>query len=118
MTHDVQKRDAQLFIIGNGGSAAMASHMVTDALVIARLRANALNDPTALTATANDFSFEQTFSMQLDCLARAGDLVVAVSQSGNSPNIVRAVEASRSRELGTVTLSAMRADNRCRRRAI
>ncbi len=114
MTHDLQQRDAQLFIIGNGGSAAMASHMVTDALVIARLRANALNDPTALTATANDFSFEQTFSTQLDRLARAGDLVVAVSQSGNSPNIVRAVEASRPRRIGTVTLSAMQADNRCR----
>ena len=114
MTHDVRQRDAQLFIIGNGGSAAMASHMVTDALVIGRLRAHALNDPTTLTATANDFSFEQTFSTQLERLARAGDLVVAVSQSGNSPNIVRAVEASRSRHLGTVTLSALRADNRCR----
>ena len=114
MTHDVQQRDAQLFIIGNGGSAAMASHMVTDALVIARLRANALNDVTALTAAANDFSFEQTFSLQLDRLARAGDLVVAVSQSGNSPNIVRAIETSRPRQIGTVTLSAMQADNRCR----
>jgi D-sedoheptulose 7-phosphate isomerase len=114
MTHDVQQRDAQLFIIGNGGSAAMASHMVTDALVIARMRALALNDPTTLTAAANDFSFDQTFTTQLERLGRAGDLVVAVSQSGNSPNIVRAVEASRERGLGTITLSAMRPDNRCR----
>jgi D-sedoheptulose 7-phosphate isomerase len=114
MTHDLQERDAQLFMIGNGGSAAMASHMVTDALVIGRLRANALNDPTTLTAAANDFSFEQAFTTQLERLARAGDLVVAVSQSGNSPNIVRAVEASRARHVSTITLSAMRADNRCR----
>jgi len=114
MTHDVQERDAQLFIVGNGGSSAMASHMVTDAVVIARLRANALNDPTMLTATGNDFSFDETFATQLERLARAGDLVVAVSQSGNSPNIVRAVDVSRARGVTTVTLSAMGADNRCR----
>ena len=114
MTHAVRQRDAQLFIFGNGGSAAMASHMVTDAIALAQLRANALNDPTMLTAAANDLSFEQTFALQLKHLARAGDLVVAISQSGNSMNIVRAVEASRSRRIAAVTLSAMRADNRCR----
>jgi D-sedoheptulose 7-phosphate isomerase len=52
MTHTMRQRDGQLFIIGNGGSAAMASHMVTDAIAIAHLRANALNDPTMLTAAA------------------------------------------------------------------
>src|SRR5687768_2362742 len=68
MTDDVRERDAQLFIIGNGGSAAMASHMVTDAMVIGKLRANALNDPTTLTATANDLAFDQTFALQLERL--------------------------------------------------
>jgi D-sedoheptulose 7-phosphate isomerase len=114
MTHAVHERDGQLFIIGNGGSAAMASHMVTDALAIGHLRANALNDPTMLTAAANDLSFDQTFALQLECLARPGDLLIAISQSGNSSNIVRAVETGRTRTLGTVTLSAMRTDNRCR----
>jgi D-sedoheptulose 7-phosphate isomerase len=114
MTHAVQQRDGQLFIVGNGGSAAMASHMVTDAIAIGHLRANALNDATMLTATANDLSFDQTFALQLECLARAGDLVIAVSQSGNSSNIVRAVETCRPRQIRTVTLSAMRPDNRCR----
>jgi D-sedoheptulose 7-phosphate isomerase len=114
MTHALQQRDGQLFMVGNGGSAAMASHMVTDAIAIGRLRANALNDPTMLTAAANDLSFDQTFALQLERLARADDLVVAVSQSGNSPNIVRAVESCRRRQIPTVTLSAMRLDNRCR----
>ena len=114
MTHALQQRDGQLFMVGNGGSAAMASHMVTDAIAIGRLRANALNDPTMLTAAANDLSFDQTFALQLERLARADDLVVAVSQSGNSPNIVRAVESCRRRQIPTVTLSAMRPDNRCR----
>ena len=114
MTHAIQERDGQLFIIGNGGSAGMASHMVTDALALANLRANALNDPTTLTAAANDRSFDQTFALQLERLARAGDLLIGISQSGNSSNIVRAVESSRSRSLRTITLSAMRTDNRCR----
>lgn len=114
MTHDMQQRDGQLFIVGNGGSAAMASHMATDAIALAHLRANALNDPTMITAAANDVSFEQTFALPLEHLARTGDLVIAVSQSGNSPNIVRAVEASRARGIPTVTISAMRPDNRCR----
>ena len=114
MTRSTHERDGQLFIIGNGGSAAMASHMVTDAIALAHLRANALNDPTMLTAAANDLSFEQTFALQLEHLARPGDLVIAISQSGNSGNIVRAVEASRPRDIRTITLSAMRTDNRCR----
>lgn len=114
MTHDVRQRDGQLFIVGNGGSAAMASHMVTDAIALAHLRANALNDPTMITAAGNDLSFEQTFALQLEHLARPGDLVIAISQSGNSPNIVRAVEASRGRGIPTVTLSARSPDNRCR----
>ena len=114
MTQAIHEQDGQLFIIGNGGSAGMASHMVTDALALGRLRAFALNDPTMLTATANDLSFDETFTLPLERLARAGDLLIAMSCSGNSSNIVRAVEASRSRLLRTVTLSALRADNRCR----
>jgi D-sedoheptulose 7-phosphate isomerase len=92
----------------------MASHMVTDALALAGLRAHALNDPTMLTATANDLSFDQSFVLPLERLARSGDLLIAVSQSGSSMNIVRAVEASRHRGLNIVTLSAMQATNRCR----
>lgn len=114
MTHAIHERDGQLFIIGNGGSAGMASHMVTDALANGHLRAIALNDPTLLTATANDLSFDESFALPLERLARAGDLLIAISGSGNSSNIVRAIEASRARDLRTITLSAMRADNRCR----
>ncbi len=114
MTHAMQQRDGQLFIVGNGGSAAMASHMVTDAIALAHLRANALNDPTMLTAAANDRSFEETFALQLEHMARPGDLVIAISQSGNSANIVRAVDASRAVGIPTVTLTARQPDNRCR----
>jgi D-sedoheptulose 7-phosphate isomerase len=114
MTRAVHSRDGHLFIIGNGGSAGMASHMAADACKNGQLRALALNDAALLTATANDMAYDQVFSLPLERLARAGDLVISISSSGNSPNIIRALETARSLGLGTVTLSGMRADNRSR----
>lgn len=114
MTRATQQRDAHLYIIGNGGSAGMASHMAADAAKNGRLRALAFTDPSLLTATANDLAYDQVFSLPLERLARAGDLLIAISSSGNSPNIVRALEVARGLGLGTVTLSGMRADNRAR----
>jgi len=116
MTHDTDARGGQLFMIGNGGSAGMASHMVTDALTNGRLRAIAMTDPTLLTATANDLSFDDVFAVQVERLGRAGDLLIALSCSGNSPNIVKAMDAARSHGLQTVTVTAMKADNTCRAR--
>ena len=114
MTRATQERDAHLYIIGNGGSAGMASHMAADATKNGRLRALAFNDPSLLTATGNDIAYDQVFSLPLERLARAGDLLIAISSSGNSPNIVRVLEVARTLEIGTVTLSAMSTDNRSR----
>jgi D-sedoheptulose 7-phosphate isomerase len=114
MTRATQQRDAHLYIIGNGGSAGMASHMAADAAKNGRLRALAFNDPSLLTAIGNDIAYDQVFSLPLERLARAGDLLIAISSSGNSPNIVRALEVARRLDVGTVTLSSMRADNRAR----
>jgi D-sedoheptulose 7-phosphate isomerase len=114
MTRATQQRDAHLYIIGNGGSAAMASHMAADAAKNGRLRALAFNDPSLLTATANDIAYDEVFSLPLERLGRAGDLLIAISSSGNSPNIVRALEVARGLDVGTVTLSGMQPDNRAR----
>jgi D-sedoheptulose 7-phosphate isomerase len=114
LTRAAQQRDGQLFIIGNGGSAGMASHMAADAAKNGRLRALAFNDAALLTATGNDTAYDQVFSLPLERFARAGDLLIAISSSGNSPNIVRALEVARGLGVGTVTLSAMQANNRAR----
>ena len=106
MTRATQQRDAHLYIIGNGGSASMASHMATDAAKNGRLR--------ALTATANDLAYDQVFSLPLERLARSGDMLIAISSSGNSPNIVRALEVARGLGVAAVTLTGMRADNKAR----
>jgi len=110
-THD---RDSTLYLIGNGGSAAMASHMAADACKNGFLRALALNDAALVTATSNDVSFDEAFALPLERLARPGDLLITISSSGNSPNILRALEVARATGIGTVTLSAKQPDNRSR----
>jgi D-sedoheptulose 7-phosphate isomerase len=95
------ERDAQVFLAGKGGSAATASHMANDftwGLVRGGrrpLRAIGLTDnvPT-ITAVANDSSYEHIFSTQLEALGRPGDLLVVVTGSGNSPNIVHVVDTA------------------------
>ncbi|MFQ3549987.1 MAG: SIS domain-containing protein [Armatimonadota bacterium] len=99
----------QVFLIGNGGSAAMASHFACDlqkGLKMAsgkRLRAIALTDSIPIiSAWANDTSYNNIFSEQLDSLADSGDLLIAISGSGNSPNIINAVE--KANEMGLITV--------------
>ena len=109
-----QARDgnAQIFVCGNGGSAATASHFVCDMLKGAsynrsgRFRIMALNDslPT-LTAYSNDVCYECAFVEQLKNFANPGDVVMAISGSGNSPNVLRALEYANSIECRTIALT-------------
>jgi D-sedoheptulose 7-phosphate isomerase len=111
ITRDGQARHQHLYFIGNGASAMMASHFAADACKNGALSAMAFNDAALLTATANDVAFEEVFALPLRRLARSGDLLIAISSSGSSPNILRAVDAARSMSMRVVTLTGMRADN-------
>lgn len=99
-----RESDRTVFIVGNGGSAATASHMATDlgarkADGLIGLRAVALTDNTAmLTATANDHGYPEVFVAQLEALYRLGDLLIVISASGNSPNILRAARWVKERQ--------------------
>jgi D-sedoheptulose 7-phosphate isomerase len=101
--------DSTIFIIGNGGSAATASHFANDLSLGPRklggqpYKAISLADNTALlTAAGNDLGYETVFLEQLRTLLEPDDVVIAISASGNSPNIIRAVEYAN--ELGAVTI--------------
>lgn len=108
---EVTENDRKIIVIGNGGSAALASHFVTDLLKSGSLRqsrisAFSLVDNSALlTATSNDFRFEDVFSWQISQIANSGDLLVAISSSGNSDNIIEALKLAKSLGLKTLTLS-------------
>jgi D-sedoheptulose 7-phosphate isomerase len=101
----------KLFVFGNGGSAADAQHFAAELVNRFRfdrpgLPAIALTtDTSILTSIANDSDFEQIFSRQLEALAAEGDIVVAISTSGNSANVLRGVEAARSRGAAIVGLT-------------
>lgn len=92
------RKDQQIFVFGNGGSAANASHFVTDLgkgssdKTSRRFRCMSINDNTAwITALGNDYSYDEIFTRQLMNFAKKGDIVFVMSVSGNSPNLVKAV---------------------------
>ncbi|HEX2924305.1 MAG TPA: SIS domain-containing protein [Chloroflexota bacterium] len=104
-----REQQTQVFLFGNGGSAATASHMACDLAKTSnveglnRIRAIALTDNAALmTAWANDVSYDEVFAEQLTNLVQPGDLVIAISGSGNSPNVLRAVAVAKGAGAKTV----------------
>lgn len=104
-----------VFFAGNGASASMASHFSADLGKNARVRTSVFTDPALMTAVANDLCYAEVFAEPLSWSLRPGDMLVLVSSSGNSPNVLRAAE--RARDLGgqVVTLSAMSPVNALRR---
>jgi len=105
------RRGGKLLFFGNGGSAADAQHLAAEFVnrflrERGALAAVALTtDSSALTSIGNDLGFDQVFARQVEALARPGDVVVAISTSGNSPNVLRGVEAAR--RLGCTTVGLM-----------
>ncbi len=101
----------KLLVCGNGGSAADAQHFSAELLgrferERAGLPAIALHaDTSTVTAVANDYGYEQVFARQVQAFGRPGDVLVAISTSGNSPGILRAVEAAQRVGLGVVALT-------------
>ena len=108
---DAYDNGAHVYVVGNGGSATNATHFACDlskATIVdgrARLRVTSLTDNIALlTAWANDTSYDRVFSEQLTNLLDPGDVVIAISASGNSPNVVSAVLAARLMRASTIAL--------------
>lgn len=103
--------DKQIFVFGNGGSAANASHFATDLgkgssdKLSKRFRVLSLNDNVSwLTALGNDYSYDDVFVRQLENYAQPGDIALTMSVSGNSPNVVKAIEWAAAHGLETIAL--------------
>src|SRR4030095_10012435 len=92
----------------------MASHFAADACKNGGLRTQAFNDGALLTCTGNDLAFDQVFALPLTRFARAGDMLITISSSGASPNILRALDRAREMQRQVVTVSGKRADNASR----
>ena len=108
----LQQQGKSLYFIGNGGSAGIAIHMTADFLKNGKLRTHSMHDAATLTCLGNDFGYEYVFSKQLEIVADVGDLLVAISSSGCSANILRAAEiAKEKKQCHLVTFTGFKPDN-------
>lgn len=108
---DIKKKEKMVYFIGNGGSAAIAEHMTADFMKNGGVRTFPMNSPATLTCLGNDFSYTDVFARQLGLMAKKDDLLVAISSSGNSKNIVSAIETMKYLGGGILTLTGFERNN-------
>jgi D-sedoheptulose 7-phosphate isomerase len=105
------RNGGKLLFFGNGGSAADAQHLATELTIRYKRNRSAIaaialtTDTSALTAAGNDLGFEQIFARQIEALGKPGDVAVAISTSGKSPNVIAALKQARAMRLVTIALS-------------
>ncbi len=107
-----KKQASQIFFIGNGGSSAIASHMTADFMKNGGMNTYSLYDNAVTTCMGNDWGYEYIFSKPLEFLLRPDDLLIAISSSGNSQNIINAIEVAKRKDASVITLTGFEADNR------
>jgi D-sedoheptulose 7-phosphate isomerase len=100
-----------MYFIGNGASAAIASHMAADFCKSVRRKALCFNDGALLTCLGNDLGYPDVFAFPTDLFGRKGDILFAISSSGTSPNILKAVEIATNKGLVIITLSGFSSGN-------
>lgn len=104
-------RNSGVWWVGNGGSSALCSHLSQDMLNKLKLRSMVFSDAPMLTCMANDFGYENIYARPLETLAATGDLLIAVSSSGQSKNILNCVDLAAQKKMPSITLSAFKPDN-------
>ena len=111
MVSVAHQKGKKIVIVGNGGSAAMASHVTVDFTKAAGIRAINFNEADLITCFANDYGYEQWVAKALEAYADKGDLAILISSSGKSQNIINATEKGTEIGLSTITLSGFFKDN-------
>lgn len=109
-------RSNNVYFIGNGGSAAIANHQAIDWAKNGRMRAYSLSDSAAITCLANDFGYEHAMARYLERMATRGDLLFAISSSGQSANILNAIDSATALDMHIVTMSGFHPENSLRGR--
>jgi D-sedoheptulose 7-phosphate isomerase len=104
----------RIFFIGNGGSNSICSHMMEDFAKVLRYESFSFSDPALITCFANDYGYEAAIREWLKVFFKEGDLLVAISSSGNSPNINSAVDYARELNRKVITLTGFKSDNKLR----
>lgn len=110
-----KSKGSKIFFIGNGGSAAIASHMTADYMKNGGMNTYSLYDTAVTTCIGNDYGYEEVFARPLSFLASEGDLLVAVSSSGRSQNIINAIKAARNKRTAVYTFTGFNENNPIRK---
>ncbi len=108
---EIRDGAGKLMFVGNGASASIASHMALDFSKNGKVPSLAFNDSASLTALSNDEGYDQVFAKQVEYFGAAEDMLVAISSSGNSENIIKAVQSARAKGADILTFSGMKLDN-------
>lgn len=112
---EARERERTVYLIGNGASASMASHFAADLAKNGHLHTQVFSDICLVTAVSNDIDFAEIYAEPLRRRGKKGDILVAISSSGRSPNILRGVEVARTLGLTVVTLTGFKPDNPLRK---
>lgn len=107
----VRDKSGSVYVIGNGGSAAVASHAAIDLINVAKVRAFTLHEPSVLTCIINDYGYENAYSRLLAHMARPGDVLIAISSAGRSMNIRNAATQFANSFGSVITLSGFLRNN-------
>lgn len=114
MTHALRDKRGIFFFAGNGASATMAEHFSHDCFQNGDMLTETCSETSHLTAISNDLSYEDVFSYRISKLCTENDMLITISSSGNSKNIIKAIEAAKNKRMFIVTLSGKSKDNRSR----
>lgn len=106
-----KEKGHKIMFIGNGGSAGIASHCAIDYMRNGRMRSTCFNEGALLTCISNDYGYEHVFAEPIAMHADPGDILVAISSSGKSPNILNGVKAAKNAGCFVITLSGFKPDN-------
>ena len=111
MFEKLQMNHQTIWWVGNGGSLAVCSHLSQDCLNRLKIKSFVLNDPALLTCMSNDYGYTNVYRQPLKTLMHPDDLLIAISSSGNSENIINAVDYATKNKIQTIALSAFLDDN-------
>jgi D-sedoheptulose 7-phosphate isomerase len=115
LVSDAHSKGGKIIFVGNGGSAAMASHLSVDLTKAAGVRSISFNDADLLTCLANDYGYENWVAQALGAYGDKNDVAVLISSSGQSPNIINGVNAAHRVGMPVITLSGFNSDNPLRK---
>lgn len=101
----IEFKDRKIYFFGNGASAAISSHLASDVFKALKIRTGVIHDPSILTCFANDFGYEKVFEKYLEHDRSSNDLIVLISSSGRSPNIIEAARYAKENNSTVISLT-------------